>query len=139
MRRVRIDLDGTAVVAVLHEDEAPTAVARFWAALPINEMLRHVRWSGEAGYIMVKSLADPTQPLENPVSMYPPNSIILRPTHGELAFPYGRAQARDHSNIADRGCHVATIQGNAVPFLQLVRSTCESGAKPIVLTREGEA
>jgi hypothetical protein len=138
VKRVRIDLDGTAVVAALHEDEAPVAVARFWAALPISATLRHVRWSGEAGYIIVKSLADPAQPLEKPVSMYPPNSIILRPVHGELAFPYGRAQARDQSHLADQGCHIATIQGNASTFLALVKSTCESGAKPIVVTREGE-
>ncbi|HEX3418982.1 MAG TPA: DUF3830 family protein [Stellaceae bacterium] len=41
---------------------------RFWAALPIEAVLRHVRWSGEAGYILISQLADKTQPLENAIS-----------------------------------------------------------------------
>lgn len=42
-------LDGVEAVARLHEDAAPQTVTRFWAALPIQAVLRHVRWSGEAG------------------------------------------------------------------------------------------
>jgi hypothetical protein len=45
-----------------------SAAVRFWAALPIEAVLRHVRWSGEAGYILISQLADKTQPLENAIS-----------------------------------------------------------------------
>ena len=88
-KQVRVILDGVEAVARLHEDAAPQTVARFWAALPIEAVLRHVRWSGEAGYILISQLADKTQPLENAISFYPPGSsrarrdgLLLRPGAG---------------------------------------------------------
>src|ERR1700751_3180086 len=69
--RVRLILDGVEAVARLHEEAAPETVARFWAALPIETTLRHVRWSGEAGYIVIRQIADKTQPLENAISFCP--------------------------------------------------------------------
>jgi hypothetical protein len=81
-KRVRVILDGVEAVARLHEDAAPQTVTRFWAALPIQAVLRHVRWSGEAGYILISELADKTQPLENAISFYPPGNIAFRAEHG---------------------------------------------------------
>jgi len=137
-KRVRITLDGVAAVARLHEDVAPRAVARFWAALPLEDRLRHVRWSGDAGYFINRQLADPTMPIENPVTFYPPGGLMFRREHGEFAFSYGQAQARDHTHIADWACHLATLEDNAAAFLDKVRATAAEGGKPIRIVREAE-
>lgn len=138
MRRVRIELDGTVAIAVLHEDGAPRTAARLWDALPIEGTLRHVRWSGEAGYIMSPALAGENGEPERPVSFYPPGGIVLRSEHGELAFAYGQSQARDNLRIADRGCHVASIETNGAEFLERVAATGRGGGRPIRLAREVE-
>jgi hypothetical protein len=137
-KRVRITLDGVEAVARLHEESAPETVRRFWAALPVEATLRHVRWSGEAGYILISKLADKTQPIENLVSFYPPAGVAFRPEHGEMAFCYGQAQARDHAHPAAWACHLGTLEGDAGAFLAKVKGTCAEGGKPIRLAREEE-
>lgn len=137
-KRIRLTLDGVDVVATLNEEAAPETVARFWAALPVEETLRHVRWGGEAGYILIRKLADKTQPIENRISIYPPTSIGFRPEHGEVAFSYGQAQARDHVRTATWACHLGTIETNAEAFFAKVRATRAEGGKRIRLTREGD-
>lgn len=135
-KRVRLTLDGVEAVARLHEEAAPETVRRFWAILPIEATLRHVRWSGEAGYILIAELADTAQPIENRISFYPPASIAFRPEHGEMAFSYGQAQARDHVRAATWACHLGTVETNASAFLARVEATCAEGGKPIRLARE---
>lgn len=135
-KRIRLNVDGVEAVARLHEDAAPETVAKFWAALPVEETLRHVRWGGEAGYILIRKIADKTQPIENRISIYPPASIGFRPEHGEVAFSYGQAQARDHVRTATWACHLGTIETNVEVFFAKVRATRAEGGKPIRLTRE---
>ena len=137
-KRIRVILDGVETVARLHEEAAPETAARFWAALPIETMLRHVRWSGDAGYILISQLADKTQPLENAISFYPPASIAFRAEHGETAFSYGQAQARDHEHTAARACHLGTLETNIDAFLAKVAATQSEGRKPMRLVREEE-
>jgi len=137
-KRVRVTLDGVDTVARLHEEAAPETVARFWAALPIEATLRHVRWSGEAGYIIISKIADKTLPVENAISFYPPASIAFRPEHGEMAFAYGQAQARDHVHVANWACHLGTFETNVSAFLAKVEATCAEGGKPMRMTREEE-
>jgi hypothetical protein len=134
-KRIEITLEGVTVVARLLEDQAPQTVARFWEALPIEDTLRHVRWSGMAGYILASSLADPAFPFENRVSFYPAKTIALRPEHGELAFSYGQAQARyvDGNGWAT---HFATLEGDAEPFLAIVAATKRQGGKPLTIRRQ---
>jgi hypothetical protein len=142
--RIRITLDGVEAVARLHEDAAPHTVARLLAALPFEERLRHVRWSGDAGYLMVSKLADRSHPadtahpVENHVSFYPPGGIVFRGEHGEIAFSYGQAQARDHMRVAGWACHFGTLEDNAAAFLEKVRATASEGSKPIRFAREVE-
>lgn len=138
-KRIRITLDGVEAVAQLNEADAPETIAKLWAALPISERLRHVRWSGDAGYLMVARLADRTQPTENRVSFYPAGAVMFRPDHGEIAFSYGQAQARDHMQVAGWACHLGTLETNVAAFLDKVRETRAQGGKPIRLEREAEA
>jgi hypothetical protein len=137
-KRIRMTLDGVEVVARLHEEAAPATVARFWAVLPIETTMRHFRWGGEAGYILVSKLAGKGHPIENPISIYPPATIGFRPEHGEFAFSYGQAQARDHVRTATWACHLATLEGDARAFLAKVAATCAEGGKPFRVAREEE-
>ena len=137
-KRVRVILDGVEAVARLHEEAAPETVARFWAALPIETTLRYVRWSGEAGYILIRQIADKTQPLENAISLYPPGSIAFRAEHGETAFSYGQAQARDHTHAATWACHLGMLETNVGAFLAKIEATRSEGDKPMRLMREEE-
>jgi hypothetical protein len=135
-KRVRVTVDGVDAVARLHEEAAPETVARFWAALPIDTTVRHVRWSGDAGYILIRQLADKTQAIENAVSFYPPASIAFRPEHGEMAFSYGQAQARDHGSTGSWACHLATFEGDAARFFAKVEATRAEGGKSMRIARE---
>ncbi len=136
-KRIELELDGVKATAVLQEDQAPRTVERLWGALPIDETMRHVRWSGSAGYILAPALRDPGFPLENRVSIYIPGTINYRPEHGEVAISYGPAQARDGNGIA-WATHAATLEGDASAFLSVVASMQHVGKKRLVIRRKGE-
>jgi hypothetical protein len=131
---IEITIDGETTVARLHEEAAPNAVARFWEALPIDETLRHVRWSGMASYVLVDSLRDEAIPLENRVSFYQPGAICLRPEHGEIAFSYGQAQARDVRGN-HWAAHIATVEGDTAGYLKAIARTKRGGARAITIKR----
>jgi hypothetical protein len=131
---IEITIDGETTVARLHEEAAPNPVARFWEALPIDETLRHVRWSGMASYVLVDSLRDEAIPLENRVSFYQPGAICLRPEHGEIAFSYGQAQARDVRGN-HWAAHIATVEGDTAGYLAAIARTKRSGARAITIKR----
>lgn len=133
-KRIALSIDGVTATAVLHEDRAPKASERFWNALPMEETLRHVRWSGNAGYFLSAALRDPAFPLENRCSMYAPGTINFRPEHGEVAIAYGEAQARDWNGNA-WATRVATFEGDAKAFLEAVASTQHAGKRRLVLRR----
>jgi hypothetical protein len=131
---IEITIDGETTVARLHEEAAPNAAARFWEALPIDETLRHVRWSGMASYVLVGSLRDESIPLENRVSFYQPGAICLRPEHGEIAFSYGQAQARDVRGN-HWAAHIATVEGDMAGYLEAIARTKRGGARAITIKR----
>ena len=130
--RIEIGKDLTAEAAV-HEAKAPAMAELLRRSLPIDATLRHVRWSGEAGYVLVDALRDIDAVLENAISIYRPGAIILRPEHGELAFAYGEAQARDHVSRGAIGCHLATVDTALGAYLSAVASTRRSGAQSLRL------
>ncbi len=135
-KRIELSLDGATATAVLHEQAAPRSVERVWNALPIEETMRHVRWSGSAGYILSSALRDPSFPLENRVSIYIPGTVNFRPEHGEVAIAYGPAQARDGNGIA-WATHLATLEGDASAFLNAIAKLQHVGRKRLVVRREG--
>jgi len=125
-------LDEVVAVARLHQEAGLETVARFWAALPIETTPKHVRWSGEADYILIRQIADKSQPLENAISFYPPGSMPFRAEHRETAFSYGQAQARDHTHAT------IWLETNIDAFLAKVEATRSEGGKPMRLMREVE-
>lgn len=136
-KRIELALDGVTATAVLHEEQAPRTVERLWGALPLDETMRHVRWSGSAGYFLAAALRDPSFALENRVSIYIPGTINYRPEHGEVAISYGPAQARDGNGIA-WATHAATLEGDATAFLSAVASMQHVGKKRLVIRRKSE-
>jgi hypothetical protein len=133
-KRIELSLDGTTATAVLHEAEAPKTVQKLWDALPIEETLRHVRWSGSAGYILAAALRDPAFPLENRTSFYHPGTLNLKPEHGEVAISYGPAQARDGTGNG-WATHFASFEGDASAFLDAVARSQHEGKKQLVIKR----
>jgi hypothetical protein len=131
------DRSGREVSAGGHllDDAAPDTAARFKAALPIKETLRHVRWSGEAGYVLVDGLRDPGLELENRMSFFCRGTIGFRPEHGEVAIAYGSAQARDWWGIG-WAARVAELDGDDSPFLDAVKRTQVEGAMQLVISAE---
>jgi hypothetical protein len=101
MRRIVIDVDGTRVEGLLHED-APRAAGRLWRSLPIEAELRQSRWSGESTYVAVPALLAPEEqpertdvPVERPATFMLPGRIYAGAATGGLGLPYGEAQSRD--------------------------------------------
>ena len=137
-RRIHVEIEGVAASGILHEDAAPLSAARFLAALPAEATLRHVRWSGEAGYILIHELADPSIPVENAVSFYPPGSLVFRSEHGEFAFAYGQAQARDGAQRSAHATHLATFDTNMSKLMERVAATCHEGGKTVRISLENE-
>jgi hypothetical protein len=136
-KRIALEADGVVVEAQLLEAAAPETCRRFWEVLPIEETLRHVRWGGDAAYVLARSLRDPSFPYENRISFYMPATIAYKPEHGELAFAYGQAQAR---NPLGNGwaTHFADLLGDSHAFLDVMRRTQREGAKRLVIRRRGE-
>ncbi len=133
-KKIVLSLDGTTATALLHENEATGTVQKLWDALPIEETLRHVRWSGSAGYILAASLRDPSFQLENRASFYHPGTLNLKSEHGEVAISYGPAQAREATGIG-WATHFATLEGDASAFLDAVARTQHEGKKHLVIKR----
>lgn len=132
--RISVQLGDVGATLTLFDELAPLAAHKLLGVLPIDAELRHVRWSGETGYFLLASLAEPGAQLENAVTFYPRGSLIYRPEHGEFAFTYGQAQARDNVKLADHACLLGALEENAEPFLELVRKTRTEGRQPLRLS-----
>lgn len=133
-KRLQIEIGDSIIAhASIHTDRAPALSDLLWHALPTQGTLRHVRWSGEAAYILLDTLKADLPEVENAVSIYRPGAIILRPEHGELAFAYGQAQARDRVSRGALGCHLATVDSNLNAYLDALAQTRRGGGRPLLL------
>jgi Protein of unknown function (DUF3830) len=136
-RHVELEVAGVMVTAALRDDIAPKTASAFWEILPIEHTLRHVRWGGNGAYVIERKLRDEALfPLENRIAFYFPNTIALKPEHGEIAFSYGQAQAR---SLGGNGwaVHFADIvDGDRDRFMTVLARTQREGGKPIVMRRK---
>lgn len=137
-RMIKIRVDEVTCRAVLHDD-APTLGGLLWNALPLTSELRHVRWSGEAGYLLADGLRHLDPPDERRISMFGQKQVVMRPEHAELAIAYGQGQARDATSRGTTTYHIASLIGDADPLLRRVAETRHTGLTPIEITRvEGD-
>jgi hypothetical protein len=133
-RRIELEVDGVTATARLNEEGAPVTVQRLWDALPIEEKMRHVRWGGSAAYILARQLRDPSLPFEDRISFYLPATIAFKPQHGELAFSYGQAQARDPLDFG-WATPLAVLEGDSGPILEKFAGTLANGATTLTIRR----
>jgi hypothetical protein len=137
-RIIDIRLADVRCSAMLHDD-APVMSGLLWDALPLTGELRHLRWGGEAGYVLSAAVKTENPADERRVSMYGRGQILLRAEHGEVAIGYGQGQARDGVSRGSEACHVASVVTNAEAFLDRVARTRRGGKAPIEITRsEGD-
>lgn len=134
-KQIVLEVEGLTIEASLLEDLAPNSTQRFWDALPMEETLKHVRWGGRAAYVLSQAMKDPDFPFESRISFYEPNTISLKPQHGELAFSYGQAQARDPFGTG-WATPLATLEGDTAEFLDVFERTLREGAKLITIRRK---
>ena len=140
---VAIRVGETTARARLLREEAPRATARLLAALPIDGLLRHSRWSGEATYASFPDLVDVSLqadgwslPVEQPASIMALGTLHYGPAKGNLGLPYGQAQSRAMGVGNTWGVHVATVEcADLGPYLEALRNVRRQGAVPFTIRR----
>jgi hypothetical protein len=115
---------------------APQTCARFEAMLPYRERLIHVRWSGEACWIPLGTLALGLGH-ENATSYPAPGQILLYPgglSETEILVAYG--SVRFASKVGQlAGNHFLTVVEGQDQLRPLGEMTLWQGAQPIVFER----
>jgi hypothetical protein len=135
-RYVAICVGETTARARLWREAAPRATARLLAALPIEGLLRHSRWSGETTYASFPELVDPSLqadgwslPVEHPASIMAQGTLHYGPAKGNLGLPYGQSQSRAVGGGNTWGVHVATVEPEDLkPYLEALRAIRHKGA-----------
>jgi hypothetical protein len=116
------------------EPAAPLTCAAFRKLLPLRAHLLHVRWSGEAVWTPLGSLAL-SVPAENATSYPFPGELLFYPgglSETEILIPYGRTNfASKAGQLA--GNHFLTIVSGAEHLSEIGRLTLWQGAQPIVM------
>ena len=133
-RMIDVQLAELHSTAVLHDD-APSVTELLWDALPVSGELRHLRWGGEAGYLLSTAVARQDLPAERRVSMYGRGQLLLRPEHGEIIIGYGQGQARDGISRGSEAYHVASFVTNVAALLDRVALTRRTGKVPVMISR----
>jgi hypothetical protein len=141
MKRILVEIDGTRATARLHEADAPRAVARFWAALPIDTPLRQSRWSGNSTFAAIPALrAEDEQrdrtdvPAERPATFMCPGRLYAGAATGGIGLPYGEAQSRDFG-LNTWITEIAEFDGDHAALLTVLARIRRDGAKRMRITR----
>jgi hypothetical protein len=122
--------------ARLQTEKAPLTCAAFLEMLPFREHLLHVRWSGEAVWVPLGSLALPVPP-ENATTYPLPGEVLLYPggvSETEILIPYGRTQFGSKAGLL-AGNHFLTIISGVEHLSDLGRLALWTGAQPIMIDR----
>lgn len=134
-RRIRLEVDGVTAIAELLEALSPSTTDAFWQTLPIETILTHAKWSGQA------CLFDPGEgplrgidSLENPVCSIYPGHLVARPRGSELLIAYGPAEYRWHLGT-DYVTRVARVVDNGAELRRVLARMHDEGDKGITITR----
>jgi hypothetical protein len=141
MKRIWIEVDGTRATARLFEADAPRAVARFWAVLPIEAPLRQSRWSGNSTFAAIPALrAEDEQrdrtdvPAERPATFMCRGRIYAGAATGGIGVPYGEAQSRDFG-LNTWISEIAEFDGDHAALIATLARIRRDGAKRMRITR----
>jgi hypothetical protein len=139
-RRITIDLDSTAVTALVLEDKAPVTAQRLWDQLPFEDRFTHSIWSG----LMIHSHNHPKLELdvsryplaENAVAYLAAGDIVVWPPDGTLGIAYGPTQFRWMT-----GAWVVTkigqIEGDLAAFARACYRMMFEGARRVTISPGG--
>jgi len=131
---------------LLLEEKAPVACRKIWDALPIDGLVRHARWSGGAGYVIVSGLADPAyRGAAHPQLNLPENfnsflqigTLNYVAAYGELLICYDQAQSRGPEGN-QWAARVADLEGDRAPLFAALARVQHSGALPIRISVQGD-
>jgi hypothetical protein len=120
----------------LETEKAPLTCAAFLEMLPFKENLLHVRWSGEAVWVPLGSLAL-TLPPENATTYPLPGEVLLYPggvSETEILVAYGRTQFGSKAGLL-AGNHFLTIVSGLEHLTDLGRLALWTGAQSIMIDR----
>lgn len=133
--KIRIESGAYSFRADLLLDQAPRTCERFLAALPLNDRIIHVRWSGEACWIPFGE-RDFGVGYENATSFPAPGEVLLYPggySETEILIGYGAVRfASKMGQLA--GNHFMTITEGKDRLAEFGRKTLWDGAQPISFT-----
>ncbi len=140
MRRITVDLDGTAVVARLLDDKAPVACRRLWDRLPYEDRFTHSFLSG----LLIHSNDHPKLDLdvsrypliENPTAYIAAGDVVVWPQNGTLAIAYGSTQFRWMTGpwVVTK---VAELEGELEPFASAAYRMMFEGARRVRISQGG--
>lgn len=102
---------------VLLESEAPESVAAFRDLLPLESVLRHVRWSGHAVWVNIDDVGLPEIPREN---------HTVYPSRGDVLFYPGYRNEQEILLACGPTCFkspAGELAGNHVAMLDTDRET----------------
>jgi uncharacterized protein DUF3830 len=131
---VHISVGDLVFRAKLEVDRAPATVAALLRLLPLSGSLLQARWSGEAAWMPLGSLAVGVG-AENETQRPVPGQILLHPmgiSETEILIPYGETVFASKAGPL-RGNHVMTIVEGAEQLAELGRRVVWEGAQPIRL------
>lgn len=139
-RRVFFKIGDVKGSGVLYDELAPRNVETFCGNLPMNDPIRHARWSGQQIYIKIDSLARKCDRIENPVSQVCRGQIAFRPERGMFSVAYGRARLSDqpihHRTVAGFGSLIGHLDRNVDALLDAFAQTDSKGSIPVAISLE---
>jgi len=139
-RRVYFKIGNVRGSGVLYDELAPRNVAVLCSYLPMNDPIRHARWSGQQVYIKIDPLARKCDRVENPISQVCRGQITFRPERGMFSVAYGRARLGDqpihHRTVAGFGSLIGHLDENVDALLDAFAETDSRGSIPITVSLE---
>lgn len=139
-RRVYFKIGEVKGSGVLYDDAAPRNIETFCSNLPMNDPIRHARWSGQQVYIKIDALARKCDRVENPVSQVSRGQITYRPERGMFSVAYGRARLGDqpihHRTVAGFGSLIGHLDDNVDALLEAFAQTDSKGSIPVTISLE---
>jgi hypothetical protein len=131
---IRITIGDLVFMAKLERERAPATVAALLRLLPLSGSLLQARWSGEAAWMPLGSLAVGVGG-ENTTQRPVPGQILLHPngiSETEILIPYGQTVFASKAGPLS-GNHVMTIVKGQTQLTELGRRVIWDGAQPIRL------
>jgi hypothetical protein len=134
-RRIRIEVDGIAATADLHDEESPKTAEAFWQTLPIDTEIWQDGWAGMASVFQPGGTALASAPeSEAIVSSIYQGTLVVAP-HGEQAFlAYGVAEYRDEMG-SEYAARVARVREGWPALKQKLAGLHDAGQGRIKITR----